>query len=39
MLIFALTAMTLWRWKIPEPIIVLASGAVGLLIFGLPILK
>jgi len=39
LIIFALTAMTLWRWKIPEPIIVLASGAVGLLIFGLPILK
>ena len=39
LIIFALTAVTLWRWKVPEPIIVLASGAVGLLIFEIPIMK
>ena len=37
--IFSLTAAVLWKWKIPEPIIVLASGAAGLLISGLAISK
>ena len=32
--IFALTALALWRWKIPEPILVAASGAIGLILFA-----
>lgn len=35
-IIFALVAIALWKWKIPEPILVAASGLVGLLIFGFP---
>jgi chromate transporter len=38
-IIFALTAAALWKWKIPEPIIVITSGAVGLLMFAFPIGK
>ena len=38
-IIFALVAIALWRWKIPEPILVAASGVVGLLISGFPFRK
>jgi chromate transporter len=38
-LICAVTALAIWRWKIPEPLIVVAAGLTGLLIFDLPALR
>ena len=38
-IIFAVVAIALWKWRIPEPILVAASGVVGLLIFGLSFWK
>ncbi|MBN9615407.1 MAG: chromate transporter [Acidobacteriales bacterium 59-55] len=32
--IFGLTAIVLWRWKIPEPILVATSGVIGLILFS-----
>jgi chromate transporter len=36
MLICVITAVALWRWRIPEPLVVAAAGLTGLLLFGLP---
>ena len=38
-IIFAVVAIALWKWRIPEPILVAASGVVGPLIFGLSFWK
>lgn len=37
--ICAATGLAMWRWKIPEPVLVAASGLAGLLVLGLPIFK
>jgi chromate transporter len=29
-----LTLILLWRWKIPEPLIVLGAAAVGLVVYS-----
>jgi chromate transporter len=33
--IFVVALVVLWRWKVPEPVLVAASAAAGLILFGL----